>query len=303
MSASGAEGEAPRVSIIVTCFNSGATLRSTVESIDADGAEPIELVVVDDGSTDDRTRGVLGSLEDSGIRVIRQVNVGQAAATMAGLAATSAAYVMRFDSDDLMEPGAVAALADALDANEQASAVWGDVQTFGTTTFVIPTALGLDPWLITYTNCVLGSGVLFRRSALLETGGWQLSTGFEDWDLWMALAERGHSALHIDRVVFRYRRDGTGRNARADPHVNEYFETLRSRHPALFRARRSNRRSSNLPLPVKLAVPAIEALPRISRLTKIQLSELAARIFWTGGIRRTAPMVRQAIALRLGGGR
>ena len=58
------------------------------------------------------------------------------------------------------------ALADALDATPRAAAAWGDVQTFGATSFRIPGIRALDPWLVTYTNCITGSGVLMRRTAL-----------------------------------------------------------------------------------------------------------------------------------------
>ena len=82
---------------------------------------------------------------------------------MTGLAATSAPYVMRFDADDVLEPGALTALAAALDARPEAVAAWGDVQTFGLTTFRIPGLRALDPWLVTYVNCITGSGNLIRR--------------------------------------------------------------------------------------------------------------------------------------------
>ena len=95
--------------------------------------------------TDLRIRPRFGcstELQEAGVSVIHQVNQGQAAAAMTGLHATSASYVMRFDSDDTLVPGAVAALADALDDAREAAAAWGDVQTFGLTNVRIPKRAG-----------------------------------------------------------------------------------------------------------------------------------------------------------------
>jgi glycosyltransferase involved in cell wall biosynthesis len=62
----------PRVAVVVPCFNDGATLRETITSIDE--PEPIELVVVDDGSTDPDTLAVLTELAAAGTRVVHQEN-------------------------------------------------------------------------------------------------------------------------------------------------------------------------------------------------------------------------------------
>src|SRR5262249_3389666 len=141
-----------------------------------------ELVVVDDGSTDAKSLVLLKDLEHDGVHVIRQSNQGPSVATMTGLSATTAPYVMRMDADDLLEPGALEALLQALAETPRAAVAWGDLQTFGLTTFRIPTAPTFDPWLLTYVNCIPGAGCLLRRSAVVEAGGLQLRDGYEDWD-------------------------------------------------------------------------------------------------------------------------
>src|SRR5690242_16161291 len=158
-----------RIAVVVPCFNDGATLRETLASIDE--PEPIELVVVNDGSTDPETLAVLADLEAAGTRVVHQENQGLAAARMAGVAATSAPYLSALDADDLEAPGALAELADALDADRTAVVAWGDVQNFGDNAVMRRLARGLDPWLITYVN-ELPADAMVRREALLEAGGW-----------------------------------------------------------------------------------------------------------------------------------
>jgi len=284
--------------IVVTCFNDRETLPETIASIRRDATQT-ELVVVDDGSTDTRTLAVLDELEQQGVRVLHQPNGGQARAAMAGVEATSAPYVMRFDADDLLEPGAIDLLVEALDRTPGAAAAWGDVQTVGLTNFRIPGIPALDPWLVTHTNCMTGSGTLMRRSALTDVGGWQLRKGFEDWDVWMGLAERGYTGIYVPGVVFCYRRDGVGALAGWLPQTPSYYDELRGRHPALFAARRENRRSSAAPLALKLAVMMVEALPLLGRLTRIQLNELFTRLLWSGGLRQTATMAVAAFTIRV----
>jgi glycosyltransferase involved in cell wall biosynthesis len=287
-----------RAAIVVTCFNDGATLDETIVSIGPELAD-VELVVVDDGSTDDDTLRLLSRLEQDGVRVIRQDNQGPSAAAMTGLGATSAPYVMRLDADDLLEPRAIAALVDALESKPEAAAAWGDFETFGLTTFRVPTAPALDAWLLTYVNCVPGAACLFRRTALVDVGGWQLREGHEDWDLWMSLAERGYPGAYVPRVVFHYRRDEGGRMAASVADGHRPYAELRRRHEALFAERKRNRRRSEAPLALKIAVSLVEALPGVPRLTKIHLCELFTHLFWNGGVRMTAPMAWQAIGLRL----
>lgn len=287
-----------RAAIVVTCHNDGATLGETIASIRGQGLQ-VELVVVDDGSSDPATLQLLLDLEQKGIKVVHQANQGQAAAAMAGVRATAAPYVMRFDSDDTLAPGAVAALVEALDRSGEAAAAWGDVETFGLTNFRIPSAPALDPWLVTYTNCITGSGALLRRTALLEVGGWQLATGFEDWDLWMALAERGHFGIYVPRVVFRYRRDRSGQLASWLPDTAKHFAELERRHPRLFAGRTESRRRSAAPRTLKLALAAVDRLPWLPRLTQIQLSELFTRLLWNGGVAVTSKMAAQAVRIRI----
>jgi glycosyltransferase involved in cell wall biosynthesis len=287
--------------VVVTCHNDGETLKETISSIRAQDVET-ELVVVDDGSSDSATIDVLERLAADGVTVIRQENRGQAAAAMAGVAATSAPYVMRFDSDDVLLGGALAWLVGALESTPEAAAAWGDVETFGLTSFRIPSAPALDPWLVTYTNCITGSGTLFRRSAIEEVGGWQLATGFEDWDMWMALAERGHTGRYVNRVIFRYRRDRAGQLTQWLPATGEHFDVLRRRHQQLFAMRRANRRRSGAPGALKGVIVSIDAAPFLPRLLRIQLSELFTHLLWNGGVRMTAAMARQALALRIAKG-
>ncbi len=247
-----------RIAVVVPCFNDGSTLPETLASIDE--PEPIELVVVNDGSTDPDTLAVLAEVEAGGTRVVHQENRGLAAARMAGVAATSAPYVSALDADDLEAPGALSALADALDADPGASVAWGDVQNFGDNTVLRRLGRTLDPWLITYLN-ELPADAMVRREALLDAGGWELKGGYEDWDLWMALAERGARGIHIPVVTGRYRVRSARMLGETQQRHGAQLDLLRTRHPRLFDERAANRRRSSAPLRCKLFFPLVDRLP------------------------------------------
>ena len=104
---------APRISVLVPCYDDGATVAEAIASISED--EAVDLVLIDDGSRDPHTIAVLDDLAARGdVRLIRQANAGVAAALRAGTAAATAPYVFILNSDDLVEARALATLADAL---------------------------------------------------------------------------------------------------------------------------------------------------------------------------------------------
>jgi peptidoglycan/xylan/chitin deacetylase (PgdA/CDA1 family)/glycosyltransferase involved in cell wall biosynthesis len=259
----------PRIAVIIPCFNDGATIEATVQS--ATEQEPCELVVVDDGSTDAATREALERLSERGHQVIFQENQGVSAARMAGVAATSAPYIFPLDSDDRIVPGSLAQLADALDARPEDAVCWGDARTFGDIEIVRRSAETLDPWLISYVN-PMSYSALFRREAIEVSGGWQLKGGYEDWDLWMGIAEHGFTGFRVPVPSFLYRIHGQRFWAEAVQRHDAIHAILAERHRDLFAARRSNRVRSDAPLRVRFGLPITENLPLLSSRAKRRLS-------------------------------
>jgi glycosyltransferase involved in cell wall biosynthesis len=275
-----------RVAVVVPCFNDGGTIDNTIASVDRQD-EAVELVVVDDGSTEVETRGVLERLEASGRRVLRRPNGGLSAARMTGVEATSARYVFPLDADDELAPGALTRLADALDANPQAKLAWGDIEIFDAAELFVPGVERLDAWHLTYVNDLPGT-TLIRRDALLEAGGYVLPTGYEDWDLWLTFVERGWNGVRVPGLTLRYRRrrgrlneDSLGRHARL-------YGDLRSRHIELFRRRRSLWLRSSAPLGARLLLPVVGAMPALSARDRHRLYLLFSHPRRTLAGRRTA---------------
>ncbi|MEJ1971710.1 MAG: glycosyltransferase family A protein [Lacunisphaera sp.] len=93
----------PLVSIIIPCFNAARWLPATLESALAQTYAAREIIVIDDGSTDN-SRTVAESYADRGVRVVTQTNAGQGAACNHGLRLARGEYVKFFDADDLLSP-------------------------------------------------------------------------------------------------------------------------------------------------------------------------------------------------------
>jgi glycosyltransferase involved in cell wall biosynthesis len=259
-----------RVSVVIPCFDDGETLADALASLQEQ--EPHELVIVDDGSTDSETLRVLAELERDGAHVVHQQNAGLSAARMAGVAATSARFVLPLDSDDAIAPGAITALADALDRDAGAAMSWGDVEIWGEFDLLLRIGRRLDPWLLTHLN-TLPVASLVRRAALLEVGGWQLRHGYEDWDLWMSFAEAGWTGVYVPVPALRYRRRGGRMLDNCVPRHDELVAELRSRHARLFAARQRNWLRSRAPWRDRMVFPAVDALP-ISELAKARFYQL-----------------------------
>jgi glycosyltransferase involved in cell wall biosynthesis len=235
-----------RIAVVVPCYDDGATVGETVASIRED--EDVEIIVVDDGSRDPATVARLDSLSGDGrIRLVRKANAGVASALRAGFEAAATPYVFVIASDDLAEAGALAELADGLDREPEHAFAYGHSHHFGAVDFV-RTAAPWNPWILLHAN-LWEAACMYRREAVIAAGGYPGDSGYEDWDLFMALAGRGGSGLLVDRLVFHYRIHGDGRvNQGAKTRFREHYRALRHKHAALFAREPELRRRYPLPL-------------------------------------------------------
>lgn len=282
------------MTVVIPCFDDGRYVSEAVES--ARAQEPCELVIVDDGSTEPRTLEVLAELGESGAPIVRQENAGLSAARTAGVAAATTPYVYLLDADDRLAEGALTGLADVLDGHPDASVAWGDVESFGARRCRYHSLARLDPWRITYLCEPQGGSLLARREALLSVGGWDMGSGYEDWDFLMKGAERGWRGIGIPMVTLYYREHEQPRMA-VESRVRhaELRALLRSRHPRLHRARRRSRRASPSGWPIKVLWPLIDRMPVVSELTKERLFILARDLWEPWMAPDCAPTVGQRI--------
>jgi cellulose synthase/poly-beta-1,6-N-acetylglucosamine synthase-like glycosyltransferase/peptidoglycan/xylan/chitin deacetylase (PgdA/CDA1 family) len=200
---SAAPGEVlPPVSVIVPAYNEEAGIRATVESLIASRYPGLEIVVVDDGSTD-RTAGIVEAMQAAGagnLVLVRQANGGKHAALNAGLARATHDIVVMIDGDTQFEPGTLRHLVGPL-ADPAVGAVSGNVKVGNRRSLLgrwqhIEYVVGfnLDRRVMDVLDCipiVPGAVGAFRRSAIEAAGGLSGETLAEDGDLTMAISRAG----------------------------------------------------------------------------------------------------------------
>src|SRR6267378_7781475 len=120
-----------KVSVVIPCFNHGEFLPEAVASVTNIKRNDIETIVVDDGSTDERTRKEMDALPVQGIKVIRQENKGLAAARNAGIAISRGEYILPLDADNRLRSDYIEHGIRILDANPQVGVVYGDAEYIG----------------------------------------------------------------------------------------------------------------------------------------------------------------------------
>ena len=208
----------PLVSIVIPCFNQGRFLGEAIDSALAQAHPAIEVIVVNDGSTDD-TRSL--ACARAGVRHIEQRNQGTAVARNTGLADSRGEYVIFLDADDRLLPHAVALGIHWLAAHPDWSFVTGHVRLIaedGTLAGVPPQEhQDREPYLaLLRSNYIWTPGVvLYRRSALDAAGAFDPSAhGSADYDLNIRIARRWATGCH-HQVVLEYRQHGA--NMTGDP--------------------------------------------------------------------------------------
>jgi glycosyltransferase involved in cell wall biosynthesis len=229
--------KAPRISVLLPCFNDGAWLDDALDSVRGQTFQDYEVIVVDDGSTDEATALKLQSIETQGARVLRTANRGLPAARNHAAAHARGELFCALDADDRLAPSWLEKATGVLDSRPDVAFVSHWLETFGDEHWTWrPERCDLPALLA--RNTVNGAA-LVRRSAFEAVGGYEESMrhGCEDWDLWLRLVEAGYKGSIIPEVLFYYRRREqsmsrvmTGSNAYRGP-----LQALLTRHDRAYR--------------------------------------------------------------------
>lgn len=225
-----------RVSVVIPCFNHGEFLPDAVASVLGAKRDDVELIVVDDGSTDGRTRTEIDALSTNGIRVIRQENKGLAAARNVAIAASSGEYILPLDADNRVRPAYFERGISILQTNPKVGVVYGDAQYFGERTD--HWRVGTFDWQQLMCRNYIDACALYRRSIWEEAGGYDGRMpvqGYEDWDLWLTAAENGWQFSYIAEVLFDYRVRDDSMLVRGEPFRAAVETFLAQKHGLSYR--------------------------------------------------------------------
>ncbi len=196
----------PLVTVIVPAYNEGKVITTTLRSLLASQYENLEILVVDDGSTDDTSAVVSAlALHNPRIRLIHQANAGKAAAANHALKAARGDIVVAVDADTLVAPEAIPKMVEHF-ASPDVTAVCGNVEVGNVNGFITTfqaieyvTSQNFDRRAFSVLNCISvvpGALGAWRRDAVLAAGGYSQETLTEDADLTLTILQRGGRVVY-----------------------------------------------------------------------------------------------------------
>lgn len=271
----------PPVSIVIPCHDHGRFLSAAIESALVQTYADLEVIVVDDGSTDD-TREVAARYP---VGLMSQKHAGVCIAANRGIAAARGELVLRLDADDLLAPTYVEETLAALEAHPEADFAYTQVQYIGARGGTYPVE-EFDSDSIAERNYVHASA-LMRRSSFERVGGYRrdmTSVRCEDWDLWLSFVDAGMRGVLVRKPLLHYRQHrGAGRGTlrlslRSLRREIMLTALLQDHHPLAFAPSRLLRRLSTLPRRL--------ALGRVSLRHAVLLTAFYGVMLLRAGLRR-----------------
>jgi len=227
------------ISIVIPSFNQSEYLEDCLESCYNQTLPACEILVIDDGSSDDSLE-IARRYEfkefpgvESPVRVISQVNKGLPSARNTGIMNAKGDYIQFLDADDMLMENAIARITQEINQTN------GDIiapsfKEFGKSERdVILTGFTMDDLKLAnrigYFSCV-------RKSALLEVGGFspRMKFGFEDWHIWFDLFRRGKTIAVIQEILVKYRVKEKSMLYEANQHSEELYAQIKKDFPNLF---------------------------------------------------------------------
>ncbi len=195
----------PTVSVVIPCFNQGQFIDEAVDSVLAQSFNDFEIIVVNDGSTDELTNRLLQNYCKEKTQVIVTANMGLAAARNNGITVASGKYILPLDADDRIDSTYLEKAVAILNDDLETGIVYCNARLFGAveTEWLLP-EYSLEGMLL---DNVIFCSALFRRDDWLAVGGYDpgMVYGWEDYDFWLGLIERGRKVVRLEDVLFSYR--------------------------------------------------------------------------------------------------
>lgn len=208
------EGEKDLLSVVIPYYNLGRTLPETIESIKQSTYKKYEIIIVNDGSSDEESVEVLKNYEnDSQIRIINIENQGLANARNVGAEAAKGEFVAFIDADDKIDKTFYQKSINILHQYTNVSYVYSWVKYFEGSEAVWPTFNIHIPYLLCAN--MLAAYAVIRKNDFLNFGKNRIKMeyGMEDYDGWVSLAEHGCLGVSIPELLnlYRVRKDSMSR--------------------------------------------------------------------------------------------
>lgn len=226
----------PKVSVIITTYNDAKYIPEALAHLEKQTFQDFEVIIVDDGSTDETSIAILKQLSSYKVKVLHKENGRPAAARNHGFAVATAPYILFHDADDYFHASFLEKAVSVLDnASEDVKVVTCYVQSFGELSYKWQPQGGTVENFLFKNECCGNS--LLRRSAYLACGGSDetMLKGDEDWELWIHMLKSGGRVETIKEFLFFYRIQSSSRSATtAIENKEEIFRYIMTKHADLY---------------------------------------------------------------------
>ncbi|WP_297095235.1 glycosyltransferase family A protein [uncultured Draconibacterium sp.] len=224
----------PLISVIVPCYNQGEYLDECLESIHSQSYNNYEIIVINDGSTDELTNKIISKISHPKIKVLQTTNQGVSSARNHAINVSSGKYLLPLDADDKIGVDFIQKAVEILEKDDDIKVVNCDTKLFGIKNGIVRyEAYSLEKLLA--KNMMTVSSV-YRRSDFDRTNGYNtnMKDGFEDWDFWLSLLKNGGKVHKINSVGFYYRIKRKSRNSQLNAHFKKLRRQIYKNHKELY---------------------------------------------------------------------
>jgi len=264
-----ARAPTPQISVLITLYNYAAFIEGCIDAIDRSAgllAAPIEILIIDDASTDDswaRARRVQDRVTRP-VRLVRKCfNTGLADARNVGTHIARAPYIFMMDADNLVTPPALSSLFNTME-REQCAAAYSILCRFRKTPAHPVGLLSYYDWdpEILVQGPYVDAMAMFRRDVLLELGGYDHTLseigwfGWEDYDMWLRFAQQNLPVGFVPNILCLYRQHQTSMINTTNLFAHELVGKFQERYQSL--ANRFAERESLFGIRRSELIPATE---------------------------------------------
>ncbi len=197
------------VSVIIPSYNSAHFIADAINSVINQSYTNWELIIVDDGSTDDLERVIKTYLEeDTRIKFVKKSNGGLGSARNFGIQHAEGTYILPLDADDTFEPSFIEKAVHLFSNHNDLKVVYCEAAYFGAKQGI---------WHLkdyTYKDLLVSNMIfatsMFKKEDYERVGGYNEIILYEDWDFWLRLLKDGGEVYRIPEVLFNYQQHHEG---------------------------------------------------------------------------------------------
>jgi glycosyltransferase involved in cell wall biosynthesis len=221
----------PLISIIIPCYNDGAYLPETISKLKEQSYTNFEIIVVNDGSTDQATLDVLHELSGNEVTVLHKENGRMSSARNHGVKHARGSIIAALDADDYFDPSFFDKALKILDSKPEVAVVTSHIQLFGDFKQVARPRGGNAYNFLFSSECP--ACAIVRKSCWDEVGGYDenMRMGYEDWEFYIRITKQGWLVDVIQEKLLFYRQTaGSTHKNDTIPHRQELINYIIDKH-------------------------------------------------------------------------